>query len=559
MSIARARPQTSSPFYVPIFESRAFVSLEYDILLSFAGADDLALPGESGWVSGLRTTLDHFLLQILGDQPRIATTTDHTLGADAAHTVGLVVAILSPSFVRDTAARDAIEAFASAAGPAGGGRLVKVIKSPVPLEQVAASLGPAPGHDFFEIDATGATVEFRTEFGTEAKQQFFTRTYQLAQALAPTLLAMRGAFGETPAAPGVAQAPADAAAPLPQTAPPQPETAVASEPGSAPLPAPPASPEPAAPAATKPSGPAGPEPATGGKVTLFLAETIGALRDRRAEVRSELQQLGYVVLPEGDLPVMDSGRLVEAVNRGLEAADLSVHLIGHDYGLVPEGESRSVVELQLDAAGDRIASRLLWIAAGDPADERQSVFLDGVRNDAVGLMGTELYSGSFEEFKNGIRELAERAGKSMNGDQPAAEDRIEVYVVCDRTDYPSTKQLEDYLRSRGFAVVMPAFEGEEAIELHKNYLLYCDANLLFYGQAADTWVQMKLLDWRKLAGWGREKPMLAKGVYVAPPSDDRKRRFKLDDGSLVMRVGEGFKPEALDPFLERIASGKRRG
>ena len=86
----------------------------------------------------------------------------------------------------------------------------------------------------------------------------------------------------------------------------------------------------------------------------------------------------------------------------------------------------------------------------------------------------------------------------------------------------------------------------------------CDACLIYYGRGSANWFHTKLMDLRKNLT-RREKPVFAKGVYVAPPQTDDKSELQTHE-ALVMRAGENFSPDPLAPFLKRIAeasAGKR--
>src|SRR5438552_4110531 len=115
----------------------------------------------------------------------------------------------------------------------------------------------------------------------------------------------------------------------------------------------------------------------------------------REQLRRELQDRGYLVVPDRPLP--DSApELAVAVRADLEKSKLSVHTIGAKYGRVPEGELRSVVAIQNAIAQERAIPRILWIPVGvEAVDPRQEAFLASVRQhsgseDAVEVVETSL-------------------------------------------------------------------------------------------------------------------------------------------------------------------------
>jgi hypothetical protein len=103
-------------------------------------------------------------------------------------------------------------------------------------------------------------------------------------------------------------------------------------------------------------------------------------------------------------------------------------------------------------------------------------------------------------------------------------------------------------------VTLPVFEGDEAQirQDHEVNLVECDAVLIYYGAGNELWLRRKLRELEKIGGYGRSKPMLAKGVYVAPPDTPEKRRFR-SRNAIVIQGGDVSIADALAPFLEKLA------
>ena len=118
--------------------------------------------------------------------------------------------------------------------------------------------------------------------------------------------------------------------------------------------------------------------------------------------------------------------------------------------------------------------------------------------------------------------------------------------------------LEDYLFDQGLEVCLPAFDGDDAdaAALHQGNLMSCDAVLVYYGAAPKAWVDIKLRELLKAAGYGRETPISVQGVYIAPPEDHRKRRYKSHHAMIMRQPNEAFEetPE-LDAFVQAVKEG----
>ena len=68
-------------------------------------------------------------------------------------------------------------------------------------------------------------------------------------------------------------------------------------------------------------------------------------------------------------------------------------------------------------------------------------------------------------------------------------------------------------------------------------MIHCDAVLIYYGNADRSWVDMKLMNLMKAPGYGRENPFTAKTVYLAPPMDRRKQRYRTHSAEVVVQEG----------------------
>lgn len=104
---------------------------------------------------------------------------------------------------------------------------------------------------------------------------------------------------------------------------------------------------------------------------------------------------------------------------------------------------------------------------------------------------------------------------------------LRVYLICDHRDLEAIAPLDDYLYNQGFEVILPLFEGDEALvrQFHQDQLQLCDVAIIYCGNVSESWVQIKLGDLRKASGYGRSKPMLAKGIYMGEPYTQQKRRW----------------------------------
>jgi len=131
-----------------------------------------------------------------------------------------------------------------------------------------------------------------------------------------------------------------------------------------------------------------------------------------------------------------------------------------------------------------------------------------------------------------------------------------VYLIREAQDADAARAVEDFLFDSGCELLLPAEEGDPATirKDHEEKLRTCDAALIYAGQAADAWLNVQLTELRKAPGYGRERPMTAKGVFLAPPDKPWKQRYRTHDATVIKQAAD-FDPESLKPFVGQVKGG----
>jgi hypothetical protein len=491
---------------------------ESDVFISYAHLDNQELmEGHRGWVANFHRALEIRVSQLLGAHPQIwrdpklkgSDFFENTL-LERLKRVGVLLSVVSPRYLKSDWTRRELLEFWKNAEEAGGllvngkSRVFKVMKTPVPVEAQPAQLQKMLGYEFYRIDPeTGRVRELDHVFGPEAQRDFWMKVDDVAHDLSALLEALHEADH------------------------------VPDEP----------------------------------KATVFLAEVTSDLQEEYEVVRRDLLEQGCTVLPTRPLPLR--GRELEPfLTSELEQCDLSIHLIGRSYGIVPEGGTSSITELQNEYAIQRGTrggfTRLLWLPDGLRSDDlRQQIFIDHARSDARVLTGADLLETSIEEFRTVLRARLEQfrppapppveapaaAAASAPGAAPGG-DLARVYVVCDQRDQDAVGAWTDFLFDQGLEVVPSVFDGDETEvrEYHEESLRLCDGVLIYYGAGNEMWLRRKLREVQKSAGYGREQPIRAVGICVAPPMSPPKAQFRTRE-ALLLPQPDGFAPDPLRPFV----------
>jgi hypothetical protein len=418
--------------------------------------------------------------------------------------VAALVPVISPRYVKSEWGRKELAEFCKAAEEQGGvrvqdkARIFKVLKTPVPREMHPPELQPLLGYEFFKLDPdTGRVRELDEIFGPEAQRDFWLKLDDLAHDMCRLLEMLE-------------------------------------------IPAPEA------------------EPSAEHKGAVFLAETTSDVREQREAIKRDLQQHGYTVLPARALPSA-AEEVTAAVREDLARCRMSIHMIGRNYSLVPEGGMESLLEMQNELAMERAEngafSRLVWIPRGlQVDDERQQKVLEQLRMDQRIHKGSDLLETSLEDLRTVVDAWLKRA-QEPSGAATAittVPTSPHVYMIYDARDADAVSPWVDAL-FKDFEVIQPVFSGDEAEirAYHDENLRSCDGALIFYGAGNEAWLRRKLAELQKSAGYGRTKAMPVVAICLIPPKTAEKSRFRTHK-AVVIPQWDGFSPDPLQPFVSAL-------
>ncbi|HKB68887.1 MAG TPA: hypothetical protein VKC61_23800 [Pyrinomonadaceae bacterium] len=495
---------------------------ENDVFISYRQLDNELIDEQGkGWITNFHDRFESVLGEALGYEPKIwrdsrlqgnvyfPGTLKEQLEATA-----VVISILSPGYLKSGWCLGELREFCRLAKQNGGllvgdrMRAFKVVKTHIDLKEHPPEFNDQLGYEFYEIDKmTQRPVVFGQELGRNRDQRYWSKLDDLAWDVKQVLSVInpRGQVSDIP------------------------------------------------PIFSPPS-----------QGTVYLAQTTRDLSGERDQIKRELQNRGYDILPEKELPLI-SPNYEEAVRECVSRAKLSVHLIGGSYGIVPEGaDSRSIVRLQNEIAAersqDRAFSRLLWLPVGlKPLEETQAEFIEHLRTDAATQLGAELLQTPLEELKNVIQL---RLSSNGHETKPPGE-TAKIYLIFDKRDLEGVLPLNDYLSAdKHFQVLLPLIDEEgvddsQGFEIHKENLAQCDAILIYYGNANQLWFEYKRRDLKKMVGLDRKTLLAAEAVYVASPKTAHKQLFNSSPDTLIIKNFEDFAPAVLDSFVARVETAAK--
>ncbi len=476
------------------------MQFDRDIFISYAHIDDESLIADKkGWISEFHRALEIRLGQLMGVKPVIwrdpVLQGNHIFDKeiiDQFSKVAIMISILTPRYIKSEWCVREVTQFHEVCQQTSGfvinnkARVFKVIKTPVSQELHPECIKNILGYEFYTTDPATNRIKEMSPIFSHTEKGYWEKLDDLANDIAAYLEEIKSTDASSAA---VAQSNKQVK-------------------------------------------------------SIFLSESSFDTKDLRDSIKRELQDHGYNILPYGQLSLV-APVLKDNVNEYMKEAQLAIHLVGNNYGIVPEGAEKSIVEIQNEigvthSVADNL-SRLIWIPEHmDPVDERQKVFLQKLTTGNKDVIaGADVVKGSIEDFKSVIHDKL----VAMEDEAPVAgkeEAQVEssnkmVYLICDVQDLDDIRPLEDFLFNNGVEVVLPIFDGDETQirEDHIENLKNCAGVIIFYGKGSEIWLRTKMRDFMKINGYGRVKPISFKGVYLAGPASPTKQRFRTLEAEVV--------------------------
>ena len=481
-----------------------------DIFLSYAHIDNESLlEGDKGWISEFHRSLEIRLAQLLGEKPNIWRDTsldgNHRFSeeiVDQFADIAILVSILTPRYVNSEWCVKEVKEFCKASEQNVGvyinnkARIFKVIKTPVDINEHPEEMRGLLGYEFFKIDNETKRIKEFSKVYGPEVQQEYWSKLDDIAHDISTLLREL----KTEQSREITDGP-----------------------------------------------------------KVYLAETTSDRNHERELIHRFLKEKGCQVYPNKNLSLVSS-EYQQQVEEMLSNCEMSIHLLGANYGIIPEGTNTSKVELQNNLAAKQDSQsfkQIVWMPpALEATDDRQKEYLQNIKAGKALSVETEFLIGPLEELKFTIKKKLEKEPEKPKTVQQESGPKG-VYLICDEDDLNDVLPIEDYLFDQGFNVTLPVFDGDqtELREDHQENLINCDGVLIYYNKGNELWVRSKLRDLMKLAGYGRKKPLTAKAVILAGDDSPQKSRFRSHDLAVINMI-EKPDASALHVFTNQLTETK---
>jgi len=485
---------------------------EKDLFISYAHIDNEPLtPEQQGWITRFHASLEAVLSMRMGGKARIWR--DNKLQGNDVFAEEIVeqfsetavlVSVLTPRYLNSDWCTKEVAEFCKRAERSGGmvfenqARIFKVLKAPVDTqESLPQVVKDVLGYEFFTME-DGAPLELDSAYGEKFAQDYNRKIGKLAWHISQLLKKLETGPGDNG---HVEQGPA--------------------------------------------------------KPSVYLAECSWDRKQARETLEGELQRHGYTVLPDQELP-RDEERYVAVVDGLLKRCQLSIHLVGREYGGVPNGPSqKSEVVLQNELAAKRSKNdalrRVIWVPEGTHSEQaQQQAFIDALHQDAEAQIGADLITADIEGLKTSIHAILTKLEKPEL-ELPADQARL-IYLICNEKDREATVPIRKFLRSQGFKVEIPAFEGAATAvrETHQQLMTNADAVILFYGAGDEAWKRTIDNELKKMPGYRSGKPLLASYTFLADPkTTDKEDLIDMEEPNLINGLGD-FSDTIMTAFVQAM-------
>jgi hypothetical protein len=312
--------------------------------------------------------------------------------------------------------------------------------------------------------------------------------------------------------------------------------------------------------------------------TIYLAKSAPDTAGVYRRVANELERDGYTIVPPvtGGIPEDSSSAALRFIDDALNAAELSIHLLGEKKGSKPDEELDYIVPLQLQRAAERAKlsaknsagqfQRIIW-APKSPEEDCQFAAngfrepVEVVGRFSVRLDNDQLYGDVSSAFlinlKRGLEQRKSEPEPAVAPESDGTSSRI--YVWHREDDWDFARKVRRWLQEHNAETMLPGRDNDPDKEkLHRMNLAECDAVFLCWANATDVWAKMSARELRSWRDRGRKQKFSLRSIVLGPPPDDSKSEDDLPsipheiDTFVDLSNDQQLALDRLMPLLERV-------
>ncbi len=473
-------------------------------------------PISNDWISSFHRFLELLLTRLSGEQIKINVITDQEVDIESIYDpMSILIPVVSTSLLNSPSFKEDIKLFHEKAinksqnNIVWNSRIFKVIRKPQKGHFLLDYLSDSVNYNFFHLDtSTDEVIAYDDFTGPTSEKTFWMRLYDLAYDLFKVMDGLKSTENEI--------------------------ESINSELNS---------------------------------ISVYLSEVGADLISKRDSVKRELLRNGYKVLPEKNMP-SDLETILKMVKKDLAKSNMSIHLIGSDYGKI-QGTNASIIDLQnrmasehfnelekMDADSTLNFGRVIWVSQElNDASVKQRLFIDNLRKDSNSMSNADLLESSIEELKtfviNKIDKSLDQHERIYGGKKQ--ENKKIIYLIHDKSESKKCNKIREYLENSGYEVITSDFEGNpnEIRIRHNDNLKKCDAALISYDGENEDWIKSKQKDLMKSLGLGRKKPISPQAILVEDESQ-LNEILGIGQKALILQDKKKFTPKVMEPFLIQL-------
>ena len=263
------------------------------------------------------------------------------------------------------------------------------------------------------------------------------------------------------------------------------------------------------------------------KTVVFLAETTQDQENIRDNIKRELIQSGYKVLPVNPLPASPD-LAKDIINKSIEQSELAIHIVGNEYGELMTGSDVSLIEFQLDTVlKNEKASGLdeiIWLPPDlKPESDTFNQYIDRLRKTALSGQSSEVIQAPIEVLKTMVRKRLSGTSQHTKADSESVLTKGKfIYLIHEFGYIQDVKKLTSDFQEENMQIVDSNSLGsvENPVKWHRENLVACEGVLIYYPGDNTPWINSKLVDIVKAPGYGRTKPFREKIILVSDKFED---------------------------------------